>query len=406
VEVGISGLAVAHVSGLGRLNRTIILALASAAPLWQLHVYLREPDQLKYLAKEAGARESDLPPNIVPHYPGTGWVNRFLLEEHDLPRRLGRLRLDAYLGCDFTLPPRAVARRELVVIPDLLPFTRPRTLGWRARLLYRRGLHRSIKRRAILLCISHHTLTALNSVFPDHRCAAQVLQPALSPRLIDLASRSREVDRPLQVRGTSHSTISPGPFLLYVGADGPRKNLSLLANLHRRLVLEGAYHGSLILAGGSGRYHTAPANSGLAYNVVHPVRPRVPDKTPAIYDLGLVSDVDLSQLYAHADLLVNLSMEEGFGYPVLEALAHGTPALVTENSTMAGIASGGVVSTALDPETSYQHLVSALGSLSLLRREAAAVPISHYSLERLGKELRQAIMGEPQLADARETTGA
>jgi glycosyltransferase involved in cell wall biosynthesis len=405
VEVGISGLAIGHVSGLGRLNRTIILALAGAAPNWQLHVYLREPEQLKYLAREAGARESELPPNIAPHYPGAGWINRFLLEEYDLPRRLGRLRLDAYLGCEFTLPPRAVARRELVVIPDLLPFTRPRTLGWRARLLYRRGLRRSVKRQATLLCISNNTLAALNSIFPHHRCETQVLRPALSPRLFDLASRSREIDRPLQVRGSLHTTAAPGPFLLYVGADGRRKNVSLLVNLHRRLVLEGAYRGSLVLAGGAGRYHTAPANAGLAYGVAQPVRQNPVERTPAVYDLGLVSDADLSQLYAHADLLVNLSAEEGFGYPVLESLAHGTPALVTENSTMASITEGGVVETPLEPETCYQRLVSALGSLSLLRREAAAVPVADYSLESMGRELRRAIVGELQLADVLETTG-
>jgi len=406
VDVGISGLAISHISGLGRLNRTIILALAYAAPTWRLHVYLREPEQLKYLAKEAGARESDLPGNITPHYPSNGWVNRFLLEEYDLPRRLGRLPLDAYLGCDFTLPPRAVARRELVVVPDLLPFTRPRTVSWRARLLYRRGLRRSIRRQATLLCISNRTLAALNSVFPHHHCATRVLWPALSPRLIDLASRSQVVDRPLQARGSLHAAIAPGPYLLYVGADGPRKNLRLLVSLHRRLVLDGAYKGSLVVAGGNGRFHTAVERNGLAYDVVQPVRRSAPERLPAVYDLGLVSDADLSQLYAHADLLVNLSAEEGFGYPVLEALAHGTPALVTENSTMASIADCGVVGTALDPEVCYQRLVSMLGSLQLLRREAAAVPIAEYSLDRLGRELREAIIGEPQLAEPVETTSA
>lgn len=403
MEIGISGLAVGQSSGLGRLNRTFILALAGAAPSWTLHVYLREHGDVARLAEEAGERSSELPANIHLYFPPAGWRNRLLLEEFAIPRQFGRLRLDAYLGCDFTLPLRPVAKRELVVVPDLIPYTRPATVGWRARWLYRRGLKRSIRRGAVLLCISERTQSALNSVFPNLHCETHVVRPALSPRLIDLASRMRELDRPLQVHGSRHKAVAPGPFLLYVGANGPRKNVPLLVSLHRRLVLEGDYSGSLILAGGDGRFHTAPVRQGLALETGPPLEPRIAENTPAVYDLGVVEDTDLSRLYWHADLLVNLSVEEGFGYPVLEALVHGTPAFVTADSTMARIAPGGVTGSTLEPETCYRRLAATLNALPVLRREAAALPVEEYSLARLGRDLRDLAAGEQLAATLLET---
>jgi glycosyltransferase involved in cell wall biosynthesis len=291
------------------------------------------------------------------------------------------------------------------VFPDLLPFTQPQSVSWRARLLYRNGIRRSIRRKAVLICISKQTQAALGDVFPDHGCETRIIKPALSPRLISLARRQLSADVPLQVRGSLHAVSTPGPYLLAVGTRGPRKNTELLVSQHRRLVLEGNYSGSLILAGGDGKFHTAPREQRLAFDTVQPMPQNAHTHPPAVYDIGHVSDSDLSQLYAHADLLVNLSTEEGFGYPVLESLAHGTPAFVTENSPMVDIAQGGVIGTSLDPETCYTRMVSTLNSLPLLRQEAAAMPVDEFSIERLGRELCLAIRGE-QPAEGVETTGA
>lgn len=384
-----------HPGGLGRLSRTYLLALALAAPDWELHAYFRDHGQEELLKDELPVRANGGPANIFPHYPPFGGINRLLLEEFDLPRQLGRLGLDAYLGCDFTLPPRPLASRELVVLPDLLPFTKPATVGWRARFLYRRGLRRSIGRQAALLCISQQTADVLRQVFPSHRCEARVVRPALSPRLLELAGRSRSADVPLQVRGGLNSVSAPGRYLLSVGVAGRRKNTALLVEVYRRLVIAGDYGGSLIMAGGDGSYHTARQPRKLALEAAHPLPRAAVNPAPAIHDLGHVSDSDLSQLYREADLLVSLSQEEGFGYPVLEALAHGTPALVTDGSPMAGIAAGGIATTKLNTRECSQRLKSTLAALPLLRQEVAALRLEDYSIERLGRELVAAIADEP-----------
>ncbi len=76
---------------------------------------------------------------------------------------------------------------------------------------------------------------------------------------------------------------------------------------------------------------------------------------------------------------------------MLEALAHGTPALVTEGSSMAEISDHGIVQTPLDTEHAVQRLASASASIVMLRREAKETPIEEYGIERLGEELKQVI---------------
>lgn len=393
MRVGISGLAVSNRSGLGRLCRIYLLALALAEPEWELHLYLRRPQDLQLLRDECSRATHGLADQFTVHYPPLPGLNRLALEEWDIPRRFATLRLDAYLGCDFNVPSRRVAQREVVILPDLLPFTQPGAVSWRARWLYRRGIRRSAARAQALLCISQHTRAKLLQLFPQLAGTAQVVYPALSPRLWQLAQMEPQVDHPLHVHGSLHGLVTAGRFILAVGTRGARKNTELLVRVYSAVVQAGDYRGSLVLVGGDGRYHTAPQPHHLALELAGPVL-RQHASSAEIYDLGRVSDYDLSQLYQHADLLASLSTEEGFGYPVLEALAHGTPALVTAGSSMTEIARQGIAATALDYAQCVKTFASVIGALPLLRQEAAALPSQVYSIERLGRELSAVLSGE------------
>lgn len=386
MRVGISGLAVENASGLGRLSRIYLLALASARPDWELHVYFRSPRALQSLRAECDQQSADIVDYFIPHYASAAGLNRIVLEEWDLPRRFTRLKLDAYLGCDFTLPPKPLAELEAVILPDLIPFTNPSTVSWRARWLYRRGVRRSLCRRAHFLCISRHTLATLQQLFPEQSTAATVVYPALSPRLWQLAQLQHSSDHPLQVQGSLRMLVDPGRFILAVGVSGARKNTALLVRVYRNVVQSGEYRGSLILVGGDGNFHTAPQSDKFALQPAGaPAHRR--EHSAEIHDIGRISDYDLSQLYAAADLLVNLSTEEGFGFPVLEALAHGTPALVTAGSSMTEIALRGIATTPLGFEECNSRLVSTINALPLLRQESASLPVEQYSIQRLGREL-------------------
>ncbi len=101
----------------------------------------------------------------------------------------------------------------------------------------------------------------------------------------------------------------PSRYLLAVGALEPRKAPDLLAQAHARARSRGL-DADLVFAG-HGRLASAVQGDG-------------------VHVLGHVSDGALAALYAHALALVMPSHLEGFGRPPLEALAHGTPPVVTD----------------------------------------------------------------------------
>ncbi|HET9844132.1 MAG TPA: glycosyltransferase family 1 protein [Nitrospira sp.] len=116
-------------------------------------------------------------------------------------------------------------------------------------------------------------------------------------------------------------------FILFVGGADPRKN-------HRK-VLEAAslirkqLDGRTVLLVGSpmhafGSYEQTAASYGMAAHVLCP---------------GRLSREDLRLLYSYADLFVFPSLYEGFGMPVLEAMACGAP-VITSNDTALGEVAG------------------------------------------------------------------
>jgi len=116
------------------------------------------------------------------------------------------------------------------------------------------------------------------------------------------------------------------PFILVVGTIQPRKNLPALA---RALARSGLDH-DLVIAGKPGwmsdQVMTELIRSGLGAR---------------IRTLGYVPDADLPDLYAAADLFVQPSHFEGFGMPVLEAMATGTPVICASGSSLNEIAGTG-----------------------------------------------------------------
>ena len=117
----------------------------------------------------------------------------------------------------------------------------------------------------------------------------------------------------------------PRPFVLHVGDLHPRRNLPGVLNSVLDLRARGGATAelSLVLAG---------IDRGLGVQLqAQAAAAGVPD---ALVSLGLVSDARLDALYRDAAALVYPSLYEGFGLPVLEAMARGTPVLATRASSL------------------------------------------------------------------------
>ena len=107
------------------------------------------------------------------------------------------------------------------------------------------------------------------------------------------------------------------PFFLYVGANEERKNLVRLREAFRQLQSDGTPSSELIICGPEA-----------------PVEPA----EPGVRWLGRVSDAELRALYHAARAFVFPSLYEGFGLPVLEAMASGTAVLCSRATSLPEVA--------------------------------------------------------------------
>ena len=141
------------------------------------------------------------------------------------------------------------------------------------------------------------------------------------------------------------------PFVLAVCSLEPRKNIDGLLRAYAQVVVEHDVREQLVLVGRAGlrsrRLHQLVDKLGLTDRVVF---------------TGYVSDEDLVQLYNQAKVFVYPSKCEGFGLPVIEAMACGTPVVTSDDSALREVA--GDAAVLIDP---YSIDSLAAGLAGLLR---------------------------------------
>ena len=174
----------------------------------------------------------------------------------------------------------------------------------------------------------------------------------LKPEQVAVIPNGVEVDRfrPLDCRAEAADWVQAafgarGPYILHVGPCEPRKNMLKRVQAFARLKERHRIPHQLVLAGSPGRLsedvHREVHQLGIADDVVF---------------AGSVNDSALLRLYNGADMFFFPSLYEGFGIPVLEAMACGVPVVTSNGSALSEIA--GNAAALVDDPTSVEELCS------------------------------------------------
>ncbi len=227
------------------------------------------------------------------------------------------VRLDlAHSPTPLVLPTRG---RRIATVYDLFFLDAPELADREARRVFRRRVGASLERADGVLTISEFTRRALLERFPlDER--------RVRTTHLGVDESFRREPEPEALERVRAGLDLPRRFLLFVGASEPRKNLPGLVEA-LGLLRAGGLEIGLVVAGRPGDdeagVREAVERRGLA---------------PHVRFAGYLPDPDVRALYRLAAALVLPSFSEGFGLPVVEAMASGTPVVCSAAGALPEIA--------------------------------------------------------------------
>lgn len=288
-----------------------------------------------------------------------GWTRnyrgRFLWVHTALPGLLARDRADVVLSPFVESP--VVRIPSVAVVHDLTPLLVPRSCPPGYTFLFWLSL-RILRRATLIVTDSEHTRDDVGRA--GLRLGAQVRTIPLGTSFGSLAEAvGREPGEPIRAQLTGRGLNPSRPFVLYVGGFPPHKRVPLLLSAFKQLCGEFAHQ--LVLVGfGTARFRQELARE-IELNGLQ-------DRVTVLED---VSDRELACLYMRCDAFVCPSEYEGFGLPVLEAMACGAPVVCSDAASLPEVAGDAAVYFSLNSRDGLVMVLRAVLSDPALRAALA-----------------------------------
>jgi len=302
-------------AGIGRLVRDLVAALSE------------EDTRTSYRMFVSGIHSSvklpSLPSNFEWRVTGLSpqWLARIWHRLRlPVPIELFIGRVDLFHATDFVLPPTLPGTKTILTVHDLSFLRVPETASPRLRRYLERVVPRSVYQTDHVIADSQATKDDLMEYYGIKSDKVTVLLSGIHPsyKPVDNAVRLMTMRRKYAIPDIS--------YILSVGTVQPRKNYSRMIQALRQLRDQGYSH-HLVIAGGKGWLEDE------MYRVIEET-----DMSDRVHLIGFVDDEDLPSLYSAADCIGFPSLYEGFGFPILEGMACGTPVVTSNRSSLPEVA--------------------------------------------------------------------
>ena len=339
-------------TGIGRYIRHLYGAMAAEAPGREVVVGYSRRDTERRL-REAWRRSATL--WTPPHHQLERWA---------LGAELVRLRPRLVHSPDHVAP-LPLGWRSVLTVHDLAFWRVPESHEPASRAYYQ-GLRRSAAEAARIICVSQATMKDLLAECPEVDAKVRVVPEAPDPLFTRVAEGGMERS-PL---------VGERPYFVFVGTIAPRKNVGRLIEALARV--EASVRPELVVVGadgyGAAEVRALPGRLGIERSV------RFVGAQPA---------AEVARLYGGALALVFPSLLEGFGLPVLEAMAMGAPVITSDRSSLPEVA--GEAALLVDPEdvTALGEAMGRVASDVALRERLSAAGrarAAEFSWERAARE--------------------
>jgi len=319
--------------GMARYGLELLRALLAEAPDLQTRVLLRRRQDADLLPSHPGLEIAVH--DLAPYGPAS---------QIRLPGILRGLSPDLYF-CPFYAPPVFFGGTMIFTIHDLIHLRFPADHGLKHRLFHRLVVGPAANKAAAVFTVSQHSRADIVELLGVDPRRVAITPGGAGPAFTPLP--------PSQRPAAAASLGLPLDFILGVGNSKPHKNLGALVAAHGLL---GGQAPPLALAGlGPGQL------PGL-------------EPGPGLILLPHLDDRQLALAYGAARVVVIPSLYEGFGLPVLEALACGAPLIAAKRASLPEVVGQAGLLVEPDARSLARALGQVLADEGLRQRLAAAGP--------------------------------
>lgn len=321
MRIGFNGLPLLASGGGGGVSNymaALYPALAQLQSAHELILYVRRDQHAFDALDGAGLRIQRIDIPAAPsqlRFPARVWTEQFRLTRQAAADKLDVLHWPDHVIGIWSPPPCP----QVVTVHDLTVFSHPETHSSRTRLYMGRLIPPTVRRAARIVCDSQSTAEDLITRFDRPRAQLDTVLLA--------ASSHYQLREPAAIAPTlARWGLQPQGYFLFLSTLEPRKNVDGLLRAYK-LAVNAGVTAPLVIAGRRGRY----------YEPIFQLMESLQLREQVIYT-DYVSASEAVDLYNGALAFAYPSHYEGFGLPVLEAMACGAPVITANVSSLPEVA--------------------------------------------------------------------